>query len=63
MNLFSILTPIIGVVLITLVVIFVLKVMYKPAPPNVAMVITGPTKSRTVIGKGAFIIPIIQRVD
>jgi flotillin len=63
MNLFSILTPIIGVVLIVLAVIFVLKVMYKPAPPNVAMVVTGPTKSRTIIGKGAFVIPIIQRVD
>lgn len=63
MNLFSILTPVIGVVLIVLVVIFVLKVMYKPAPPNVAMVVTGPTKSRTIIGKGAFVIPIIQRVD
>jgi flotillin len=37
--------------------------MYKPAPPNVAMVVTGPTKSRTIIGKGAFVIPIIQRVD
>lgn len=63
MNLFSILTPVIGVVLIVLAVIFVLKVMYKPAPPNVAMVVTGPTKSRTIIGKGAFVIPIIQRVD
>lgn len=61
--LFSIGAPIVGIVLIVLAVIFVLKVMYKPAPPNVAMVITGPTKSRTVIGKGAFIIPIIQRVD
>lgn len=63
MNLFSILLPIVGVVIAVLAIIFVLKVLYKPAPPNVAMVVTGPTKCRTVIGKGAFVIPIIQRVD
>lgn len=60
MNLFSILIP---AIVVAAAVIFVLKVMYKPAPPNVAMVVTGPTKSRTIIGKGAFVIPIIQRVD
>lgn len=37
--------------------------MYKKAPPNVAMVITGPRGSRTIIGQGAFVIPILQRVD
>lgn len=42
---------------------FVGKVMYKKAPPNTAMIITGPTGSKTIIGKGVFVIPIIQRVD
>lgn len=37
--------------------------MYKKAPPNVAMVITGPRGNRVAIGKGCFVIPIIQRVD
>lgn len=60
MNLFSILIP---VVIAVVAIIFVLKVMYKTAPPNVAMVVTGLTKSRTIIGKGAFVIPIIQSVD
>lgn len=42
---------------------FVGKVMYKKAPPNVAMVITGPRGNRVTIGKGCFVIPILQRVD
>lgn len=37
--------------------------MYKKAPPNVAMVITGPRGARTIIGQGAFVIPVLQRVD
>lgn len=37
--------------------------MYKKAPPNKAMVITGPRGSQTIIGKGHFVIPIFQRVD
>jgi len=46
-----------------LLVVFIGKVMYKKAPPNIAMVITGPRGSRTIIGQGALVIPIIQRVD
>ena len=46
-----------------LVLLFVVKVMYKKAPPNTAMVITGPRGTRTVIGQGAITIPVIQRVD
>lgn len=49
--------------IIILAVVFVGKVMYKKAPPNVAMVITGPRGNRVAIGKGCFVIPIIQRVD
>lgn len=63
MGLISLLAPVIGVVAAIALVVFVLKVLYKPAPPNIAMVITGPFGCKTVIGKGAFIIPIIQRVD
>ena len=59
--------PILSVLIIAaiifLAVVFVGKVMYKKAPPNVAMVITGPRGNRVAIGKGCFVIPIIQRVD
>lgn len=46
-----------------LLLVFIGKVMYKKAPPNIAMVITGPRGARTIIGQGALVIPIIQRVD
>ncbi len=39
------------------------KAMYKKASPNVAMIVTGPAGCKTVIGKGCFVIPILQRVD
>lgn len=59
----SLLTIVLPIVLALVAVIVVSSLLYKKAPPNVAMVITGPTKSRTVIGKGCFVIPILQRVD
>lgn len=59
----SIAVPIVIVLLAIAAVWLVGSTMYKKAPPNVAMVITGPTASRTVIGKGCFVIPILQRVD
>lgn len=58
-----ILSVLIIAAIILLTVVFVGKVMYKKAPPNVAMVITGPRGNRVAIGKGCFVIPIIQRVD
>lgn len=63
----STLAPFISVfllaVLVVVVITFIGKVMYKKAPPNTAMVITGPRGCRTAIGRGCFVIPIIQRVD
>ena len=58
-----ILSVLIIAAIILLAVVFVGKVMYKKAPPNVAMVIIGPHGNRVAIGKGCFVIPIIQRVD
>lgn len=55
--------PAVLVLVGVLVLLFVVKVMYKKAPPNTAMVITGPRGTRTVIGQGAITIPVIQRVD
>ena len=63
MGIFNLLFPVIAVIAVIVLIVLALKICYKPAPPNIAMVVTGPTKCRTVIGKGAFIIPVIQRVD
>ncbi len=63
MGIFNLLFPVIAIIAVIVLIVLALKVCYKPAPPNIAMVVTGPTKCRTVIGKGAFIIPVIQRVD
>lgn len=54
----------VGIIILAIAAVVILgKVMYKKAPPNVAMVITGPRGSRTIVGQGAFVIPILQRVD
>ena len=57
------LSLVLTVAVIVGIVAFVGMVMYKKAPPNMAMVVTGPRGCRTIIGKGCFVIPIIQRVD
>ena len=63
----SALMPVITTIIIALIILgvffFIATQMYKKAPPNVAMVVTGPSGSKTVVGKGCFIIPILQRVD
>lgn len=66
-NIMSGIIPVLTVAAIVIVVfalvLIVSKVMYKKAPPNVAMIVTGPGGCKTVIGKGCFVIPILQRVD
>ena len=53
-----------GAVLAAIIlVIFIITRFYKVASPDTAMVVTGPRKSETVIGKGRFVIPIIQKVS
>ncbi|MBQ0000121.1 MAG: flotillin family protein, partial [Clostridiales bacterium] len=63
----EIVSPILAVVLVIALIIAVVlgisKIMYKKAAPNVAMLVTGPGGCKTVIGKGCFVIPILQRVD
>ena len=61
---FAPLISVVGFIVVAVIALtFVGKVMYKKAPPNVAMVITGPRGNKVAIGKGCFVIPIIQRVD
>ena len=66
-NILNAVAPFLTTAIIILVVFgvlyFVATQMYKKAPPNVAMVVTGPRGSKTIVGKGCFIIPILQRVD
>ena len=57
------LVTVIIVAAVLIVLLLVSAKCYKKAPPNTAMVITGPTGSKTIIGKGCIIIPIVQRVD
>lgn len=55
---------VIGIILaIVIGVTIVVKTMYKQARVNQAMVVTGPKGSKTFIGRGKFVIPLIQRVD
>ena len=61
-NIVAFIPYIVGVIVLILLGLFV-KACYKKAPPNTAMVITGPKGSRTVVGQGCFIIPVLQRVD
>lgn len=51
------------IVICCLCIVFIGKSLYKQAPPNKAMVITSPWGTKTISGKGAFVIPIIQRAD
>ena len=66
-SIMPILVPVVTVLVIAAIIIAVImiiaKIMYKKAAPNVAMLVTGPGGCKTVIGKGCFVIPILQRVD
>lgn len=50
-------------VIVVLLGVFIGAFCYKKAPPNTAMVITGPKGAKTIIGKGSIVIPVVQRVD
>jgi len=52
---------IIGGILILLLLFFVAS--YVKAKPDEAFIITGPKKSRIIIGKGAIRIPFLERID
>ena len=55
--------PLIGIFAAVIIFIILFGMCYKKCPPNKAMVITGPTGAKTVIGKARVIIPGLQRVD
>ncbi|VEU80278.1 flotillin family protein [Haploplasma axanthum] len=55
---------VVGIVvgIVAVIVLFVL-LSYKKVRPNKALIITGPRKQKIVVGKGAFVIPFLQRSD
>lgn len=57
------LTPIVLIILLVVGIGILIPNLYKKAPPNTAMVVTGPSGAKTIIGKGCFVIPVLQRVD
>lgn len=63
----SIFVPILAtlgiLVFVAALILLMSKLLYKKAAPNVAMIVTGPSGCKTVIGKGCVVIPILQRVD
>lgn len=62
-TLVTILAVVAAVILVISLIMLISRLMYKKAAPNVAMIVTGPGGSKTVIGKGCFVIPVLQRVD
>ena len=60
-SLLPILTPVLSIVAILALIVIIGKTMYKTPLTNEALVIVGPFGSRTVIGKGCLVIPILQK--
>lgn len=54
---------IIGISVIALIIIIIVSLGYRKAPPDVAFIISGPKKKRTLIGRSGIMIPFLERVD
>ena len=52
-----------GVVVVILIIVVLMSTLYRKAPPNTAMIVTGLGGSRTITKGGCFVIPGLQRVD
>ena len=52
-----------GVVVVILIIVVLISTLYRKAPPNTAMIVTGLGGSRTITKGGCFVIPGLQRVD
>lgn len=64
MSIMTTILPVVFIIIIAAALFLLLsRIMYKKAAPNVAMIVTGPSGCKTVIGKGCFVIPVLQRVD
>ncbi len=54
---------VIGIVLVIIILLAVAATRYKKVGPNEAMIITGRGGQKVVIGGGAFIMPVVQKVS
>lgn len=63
-GLVGIVPKIIFSILLIVLLVLVVKSLYKKAPPDTAYIISGRTKEpRTLVGRGGFVIPIIEQID
>lgn len=61
--LFDLFGPLLGPLLIVIVVIVVFESCWRKCPPDKLMIVSGFGQTRSVSGKGTFVIPGLQRVD
>lgn len=61
--LFDLFGPLLGPLLIMIMVIVVFESCWRKCPPDKLMIVSGFGQTRSVSGKGTFVIPGLQRVD
>ena len=61
--LFDLFGPLLGPLLIVILVIVVFESCWRKCPPDKLMIVSGFGQTRSVSGKGTFVIPGLQRVD
>ena len=59
----NILSIVVSILVVFTIIGLASKLMYKKASPSVALVVTGPRKSKTIVGRGCLVIPFLQRTD
>lgn len=53
----------ISIAAVVLLVLIIFAASYVKAPPDTAVIITGPRKQKVLIGKAGIRVPFIQRID
>lgn len=61
--LFDLFGPLLGPLLLVILVIVVFESCWRKCPPDKLMIVSGFGQTRSVSGKGTFVIPGLQRVD
>lgn len=61
--LFDLFDPLLGPLLLVILVIVVFESCWRKCPPDKLMIVSGFGQTRSVSGKGTFVIPGLQRVD
>ena len=64
LNAISPVLSVLSILAVIAIALFVIgRILYKPVPPNKTVIVTSPWGSKTVTGKGVWVIPILQRTD